>query len=197
MGHSTQKMDRRSKEELKNSFQGNHLLTKIRKDHKAEFPIDDDKSKAWEKIGATVAKTTPTEIEKKIIALYNLTIEQWRRGNWSDLVSERAFSFDFKFPEDEGSTTEKRLGGTLFFVSDEEVSAHFNKDPGVKIESLGGLFISLNGEVSHTHALNDNWEFKIKTSSGDILDIYASRLADANVLGDMRRGDWDQKKSRS
>jgi hypothetical protein len=174
------------KEELKNSFHGERLLKKIRKAFKEQFPIDDDNAKAWQKIEAVITNATPTAIEKKIVALYNLTIEQWKRGNWSDLVSERAFSFDLKLPEDEGSTTEKRLGATLFFVSDEEVSAHFNKDPAVKIESLGGLFISLNGEVSYTKALNDNWEFKLKTSSGDVLDVYASRLADANVLGDMR-----------
>ena len=173
-------------DDLKNSFQGNHLLYKIRKEHKDDFHIDDDNSKAWEKIVSVIGKTSLTDIEKKIIELFNITIEQWKRGKWSDLVSERAFSFDLKLPQDEDSSIEKRLGGTLFFVSDEEVSDYFNKDPQVKIESLGGLFISLNGEVSYTYQINDNWEFKIKTTSGDALDMYLSRLPDANVLGDMR-----------
>ncbi len=78
------------------------------------------------------------------------------------------------------------MGGTLFFVSDEEVSGYFNKDPGVKIESLGGIFISLNGEVNYTYPINENWDFKIKTSSGDVLDMYFSRLPDANILGDLK-----------
>lgn len=172
-------------DELKDSFHGERLLKKIRRDFKAEFPIGADKSKAWEKIEAVLVKTAPTEIEIKIVELFKLTIEQWKRGNWSDLVSERAFSFDLKFPEEEGSTLDKRLGGTLFFVSDEEVSEYFNKDSGVIIESLGGIFISLNGEVSYSKQIKDNWELKIKTSSGNLLDVYASRLADANVLGDM------------
>ena len=89
-------------------------------------------------------------------------------------------------PQDEDSSVDKRLGGTLFFVADEEVSDFFNKDSHVKIESLGGLFISLNGEISYTQQINDNWEFKIKTTSGDMLGMYLSRLPDANVLGDMR-----------
>jgi len=89
-------------------------------------------------------------------------------------------------PEDEESGFDKRLGGTLFFVADEEVSDFFNKDSDIQVESLGGLFISLNGEVSYTHQLNDNWEFKIKTSSGDALDVYLSRLPDANILGDLK-----------
>ena len=173
-------------DELKNSFQGDHLLFKIRKELKDEFPIDDDKSKAWEKITAVIAKPSPTDIEKKIIELFKIAIEQWKRGKWSDLVSERAFSFDLKLPQDDGSSVEKRLGGTLFFAADEEVSDYFNKDSQVKIESLGGLFISLNGEISYTKQINDNWEFKIKTTSGDILGMYLSRLPEANVLGDMR-----------
>jgi Family of unknown function (DUF6603) len=173
-------------DELKNSFQGDHLLYKIRKEHKDDFPIDDDKLKAWEKIKSVITKTSPTDTEKKIIELFKIAVEQWKRGSWSDLVSERAFSFDLKLPQDEESSLEKRLGGTLFFVSDEEVSGYFNKDPQVKQESLGGLFISLNGEVSYTYQINDNWEFKIKTTSGDALDMYLSRLPDANVLGDLR-----------
>lgn len=172
-------------DELKDSFHGDRLLKKIRKYHKEEFPIDDDKSKAWEKIEAVLARTAPTEIEKTIVEVLNLTIEQWKRGKWPDLVSERAFSFDLKFPEDEGSTIDKRLGGTLFFVADEEVSDYFNKDSGVIIKSLGGIFISLNGEINYSKPFKDNWELKIKTSSGNLLDVYASRLADANVLGDM------------
>jgi hypothetical protein len=173
-------------DELKNSFHGDRMLKKIRDGFKEEFPVDADESKAWEKIVATVVKTDPTDIEKKIIDLFHLTIEQWKRGNWSDLVSERAFSFDLKFPVEKDNPTDIRLGGTLFFVSNEEISDHFNKDSDVKVESLGGLFISLNGEGSYTKQFGDNWEFKVKISSGNALDVYASRLADAHVAGDMR-----------
>lgn len=173
-------------DELKNSFHGDRLLKKIRENFKEEFPVDADKSKAWEKITATVAKTEPTLVENKIIELFRFTVEQWKRGNWSDLVSERAFSFDLKFPVENDNPTDIRLGGTLFFVSDEEISEHFNKDDGIKQESLGGLFISLNGEGSYTKQFGDNLEFKVKISSGNALDVYASRLADANVAGDMR-----------
>ena len=173
-------------EELKNSFQGDHLLYKMRKELGNDFPIDEDKLKAWEKIEPVIVKPEPSEIEKKIIELFNIAIEQWKRGKWSDLVSERAFSFDLKLPEKEKSDLDKRLGGTLFFVSDEEVSGYFNKDSTVKFESLGGLFISLNGEVSYSYDINDYWEFKIKTTTGDVLDIYAGHLPDANVLGNIK-----------
>ncbi len=173
-------------DELKNSFHGDRLLKKIRKNFNDEFQIDADKTKAWEKIITTVAKTEPTDEEKKIIDLFHLAIEQWKRGNWSDLVSERAFSFDLQFPKEKESSPDIRLGGTLFFVSDEEISGHFNRESDVKVESLGGLFISLNGEGSYTKKFGDNWEFKVKISSGNALDVYASRLADAHVVGDMR-----------
>jgi hypothetical protein len=173
-------------DELKNSFHGDRLLKKIRENFKDEFPVDADKSKAWEKIEAAVTKTEPTDVEKKIIDLFHLTIEQWKRGSYSDLVSERAFSFDLQFPEEKDSPTDIRLGGTLFFVSDEEISEHFNKDSAIKQESLGGLFISLNGEGNYTKQFGDNWEFQVKISSGNALDMYASRLSDAHVAGDMR-----------
>lgn len=180
------KFTEESKKELQDSFHGDRLLKKIRTQHKEDFPIDSDPGKAWEKIEGVLTKSAPTEIEKKIIGLYSLTTEQWKRGDWSDLVSERAFSFDLKFPVDKDSPFDNRFGSTMFFVSDEEVSEHFNKDSDIKFESLGGLFISLNGEVNYTKKLSDNWEFKTKVSSGDLLDVYLSRLQDANILGDMR-----------
>ncbi len=65
--------------ELKNSFQGDHLLYKIRKQHKDDFPIDVDKIKAWEKIEKVITNTSPTDIEKKIIKLFqdsNRTVEK-------------------------------------------------------------------------------------------------------------------------
>jgi hypothetical protein len=173
--------------ELKNTVLGDLLLNTIRKERDTNFPVEEDN--AWEKIEEVLKKKAEgddlNDIEKKIFAEYSITVERWKRGNWSDLVSERAFSFDLKLSDKE-SDVEKRLGGTLFFVADEEVSEFFNKDSDVRVESLGGLFISLNGEVSYTHQINDNWEFKIKTSSGDVLDVYASRLPKANILGDMK-----------
>jgi hypothetical protein len=174
-----------TKDEIKKSLLGNILLNTIRKEYKAEFPIDQEKDKAWEKIEAVLAKQDPTPVEKKILTEYNLTVDRWKRGNWSDLLSERAFSFDLKV-SDAGSSTEKRLGSTLFFVADEEISEHFNKGSDVQVGSLGGLFISLNGEITHTYAINENWELKLKTTSGDVLDVYLSRLTDAHILGDMR-----------
>lgn len=177
-----------STEELKNTILGNLLLKTIRKEHDISFPVDQDV--AWNKIKEVLQKKEEnkdlTDAEKKILKEYNITVNRWKRGNWSDIVSERAFSFDLKLPEDEGSEFDKRLGSTLFFVADEEISDHFNKDSGVQNESLGGLFISLNGELSYTHPINDNWEFKLKTSSGNALSIYLSRLPDADVLGDMK-----------
>ncbi len=175
-----------NKVELKNSVLGNLLLQTIRKEYKAEFAIDPDKDRAWEQIEAVLKKEEPTANENKIIAEHNLTVERWKRGNWTDLVSERAFSFHLKFPQEEGDALEERLGATLFFVADEEISKHFNTDPQVEVGSLGGLFISLNGEATYSKPINDNWDFKIKTSSGNLLDVYLSRQADANVLGDMK-----------
>ena len=113
-----------NKEELKNSALGNLLLQTIRKEYKTVFPINADKDKAWEQIDEVLKKVTPGPKEKKIIAEYNQTIERWKRGNWTDLVSERAFSFDLKFPQEEGDSLEKRLGATLFFVADEEIAEH-------------------------------------------------------------------------
>lgn len=174
--------------ELKNTVLGNLMLNTIRKEHVKDFPVDPDE--AWKRIEAVLKKKEDKEdlndADVKILTEYYITVERWKRGNWADLVSERAFSFDLKLPEKEGSEFDKRLGGTLFFVADEEVSDFFNKDSDVKIESLGGLFISLNGEVSYTNQINDNWEFKIKTSSGDALHVYLSRLPDADILGKMK-----------
>ncbi len=176
-----------STSELKDTVLGNLMLNTIRKEHDQNFP--DDSNEAWKKIEAVLKKKQDKEdlndVDEKILLEYYTTIERWKRGDWSDLVSERAFSFDLKLPEAEDSGFDKRLGGTLFFVADEEVSDFFNKDSAVKIESLGGLFISLNGEVNYTHQINDNWKFKIKTSSGDILNVYLSRLPDAQIMGDM------------
>ena len=174
-----------SKEELKNSIHGNILLHRIRKKYKQDFPIDNDNTQAWVKVLEVLGKSDPNPVEKKILAEYNLATNRWKRGNWSDNVSERAFSFDLKL-SGEKSDIEKRLGATLFFVSDEEISEHFNKDSDIETGSLGGVFISLNGEVTYKYAIDDHWEFILKTSSGDVLDMYLTRLPDANILGDMR-----------
>ncbi len=182
--------------ELKDTILGNLMLRAIRKEHDENFPVDPEQ--AWKRVEDVLKKKTenlkkkPEEREKLgdkevgILKEYYTTVERWKRGDWADLVSERAFSFDLKLPEDEDSEFDKRLGATLVFVSDEEVTDFFNKDSDIKVESLGGLFISLNGEVTYTHQINDNWELKIKTTSGDILDMYLSRLPDANILGDMK-----------
>ncbi len=189
-------LEENSTAELKNTVLGNLMLRTIRKEHDENFPVDDDN--AW-KIIETVLKKKDDNLKKneadreklndnevKILTEYYTTVERWKRGDWTDLVSERAFSFDLKFRQDEESEIDKRLGGTLVFVADEEVSDFFNKDSQVVVESLGGLFISLNGEVSYTHQINDNWELKIKSTSGDVLDMFLSRLPDAQVLGDMK-----------
>ena len=174
--------------ELKDTILGNLMLNAIRKEHDESFPVDPEE--AWNKIEAVLKKKADkrelNDTDVKILTEYYTTVERWKRGNWTDLVSERAFSFDFKLPVDEGSEFDKRLGGTLFYVADEEISDYFNKDSDVKFESLGGLFISLNGQITYTYQINDNWEFKIKTTSGDALDVYLSRLPDANIMGDMK-----------
>jgi hypothetical protein len=181
-------MKKDSTAELKDTFLGNLLLNAIRKEHDENFPAEPNE--AWKKIEEVLKKKENKEdlndSDVKILTEYYTTVERWKRGNWSDLVSERAFSFDLKFPVEKDNPTDIRLGGTLFFVADEEISDHFNKDSDVKVESLGGLFISLNGEGSYTKQFGDNWEFKTKISSGNALDVYLSRLADAHFAGDMR-----------
>ncbi|QGY44857.1 hypothetical protein GM418_14625 [Maribellus comscasis] len=182
--------------ELKDTILGNLMLKTIRREHDENFPVDLDEG--WSRV-ETVLKKKEDNLKKKeedreklndneikILTEYYTTVERWKRGNWADLVSERAFSFDLKLPEDQESEFDKRLGATVFFVADEEVSDFFNKNSDIKVESLGGLFISLNGELTYTHQFNDNWELKIKTTSGNALDVFLNRLPDANILGDMK-----------
>jgi hypothetical protein len=179
------KFGEENKPELRASFHGTRLLEKIRNDHTTEFPLPPDDGAAWTAIEATAAKTQPTNIEKTIAAAYLNTVERWKRGEWTDLISETAFSFDFKF-HDADNGIEKFLGGTLFFVSKEDVPADIGVDGPVVTEINGGLFASLNGEFNFKYPLDDNWEFTLKTSSGDLVDVFLSEAADLNVLGDMR-----------
>lgn len=187
-------MEKGSTAELIDTFLGNLLLDTIRKEIDPSFPQNTDA--AWDKIETVIAKDGNRseddpplpEVELKVLTEYRTTVHRWERGDWVDLVSERAFSFDLKFPSDDESNFDNRLGGTMIFISDEEVSEYFNKDAQVKIESLGGLFISLNGEVNYKNEISENWEFELKTSSGDLLDIYASRMPHVSVVGDINLG---------
>lgn len=188
------------KEDLYKSFQGDRLLEKIRKEIHKEFPKNqaipepwkgmrerfpknqaDDK--AWEEIEKIRKEDELNEIEKQIVKDYQSTIYRWQRGDWEDLVSERTLSFDFKLPG-EG---EKYLGATFIMVSDEEVNEDLNKkNEGIQIESLGGLFVAINGEANIKHDLDKKWAIGLKSSSGELVSFYLSRLADLNLLGDMQ-----------
>jgi hypothetical protein len=173
------------KAELRASFHGTHLLEKVRNDFQAEFPLPDDAEGAWAAIEAAAAAAEPSEIQKTVRSAYLLAVERWKRGEWVDLVSETAFSFDFRLPDSDDGV-EKILGGSLFFVAREDVPIDIGADDLITTELSGGLFASLNGELNIKEPLGTDWEFVLKTSSGDVLDVFLSEASDLNAVGDMR-----------
>ena len=173
-----------NKTELRASFHGTRLLERVRNDFPGVFSPADTEG-AWAKIEAAAAAGQPSEIQKQVRSAYLTTVERWKRGEWVDLVSETAFSFDFRLP-DSDSGVEKFLGGSLFFVSREDVPTDIGTDDLITNKLSGGLFASLNGELNVKEPLGDDWEFVLKTSSGDVLDVFLSEASDLNAVGDMR-----------
>lgn len=175
-----------NKEDFQKSFHAERLLKRLREDFKAIFEGKNDEE-TWKEIEKIEAgqETEPAEAGKKIRALYHDTIEKWKRGDWFDYLSENAFSFDIKFPEEKGSESAKYLGATIFFVPKEEDPTHNDQSE----EGFGShfrLFISLNGEINLKYAINDNWDWIIKTSSGDLLDLFISDSIHFDSFGDLR-----------
>lgn len=178
-----------TKGEFQASYRGVNLLQEVQSDPASEFPGPPGApdSAWWDYMESTVDKADPSDQDKVVREAYLLAIERWKRGEWTDNISESAFSFDFELPDADNSQITSFLGGTLFWVSKEDFPPEMiDSGNGTEIAPTGALFASLNGELNYKYPFSDNWEFGFKTSSGNLLDIFLSPNTDLNVLGDMQ-----------
>ena len=173
-------------EAFKTSYHFTQLVKQLQNDFESLFTDSMQEEQLWTKLEEIIAKNDKTEIEEKVAKTYLRAIKRWERGEWTDLISETAFTFDIKLPEEADSDDEKYLGATLFMVSKEDAPTDLNEGDGISHEPSGGLFVALNGEAAINYALNDNWDFTFKSSSGNLIDFYLSNQADFNVAGDLR-----------